>query len=557
MIKRSSMALCFLLFSPSLCLHAQTRTPVKIRVYIIGVVDFQIQELNVPGLKDAVTLECNDIEGYFNDRFGANVEVKKHCTSEETTRESIRRYLSVDLRNGGADDLNFVFLMSHGMPINYRNQFLSTDVDIITSDTKKGDEEFTSISAATELLPWLQKLSTRSTTILFLDVCYAGNAENLSTKLAGSLQDIFGIKNLVVASSLAKDKSYQAAFTAAVMGIIRGNECVPAQDLDRKIAATVQGFTAAKLNGTEGLPDVIVPYVGSLCLGNMGEDGKLLFVYTGQEPKTTKYRIAGAASNSVEGPTYIQNPFFTRRENSDKYTLYIQRTGELEKPVKTIDLTATDFDVAWVDGNVNYKGAAEFLQKAAVISQFNANSAVTSATLRLGAAGLYRAHNDIANYKRVLNSVPADVRNLLIAPKVFAAAFHDDAVQKLLQAPGADPTKLASQLALIGDFKNAATVAKVAVEKQTDIASKQKAQETEYLFLAASGNLGAAKNVRLQSDAAIGVSDPALVLAEKAATASNIANIKSVFQDLSSISAISRASGSIASGSVASATIPH
>ena len=541
MIPMRFIAFLFSLLSACLSLQAQTHKPAKIHVYIIGVVDFDIQTLNVKGLKDSITLECNDIEGYFKGRFGTNAEVKKYCTHQETTREALRRYLSIDLRNGGADDLNFVFLMSHGIPISYANQFLGTDLQIIASDTKQGDEEFTSISAATELLPWLQKLSTRSTTLVFLDVCYAGNAKNLSTKLAGQLQTIFGIKNLVIASSLASDKSFQASFTAAVMSIIRSSECVPAQDLGRKIADVVPQFTAATLTGSQGFPDVIIPYVGSLCLGNMGEDGKLLFVYTGQEPETTKYRIVGALSGSVEGPTYIQNPFFARRENSDKYTVYIERAGAAETPVKTVDLITTDFDVAWIDENTNYASAAEFLQKAAEITQVNGDSPETAARLRLGAAALYRVHNDLSSYSRVLDSIPEDVRNRLIAPNVLAAAFNDSAVQKVIQAQGADPAKVANQLALAGDFKNAAMAANIAVGEQLDNVSKQKAEETEYLFLGASGELEAAKNLREQHNLTIGTMHPVLYSSEQKATASGVSDFKTAFQNLSSLSAVTAA----------------
>jgi len=518
--------------------RAQSPPKPKIHVYIIGIGEFKyLEDLNEPGLRDAITFECNDIESYFHDRFGTNVDIKKHCAAEETSREQIRKYLSIDLPNQGSDNLNFVFLMSHGTPVSYANQFLGTDVQIITYDTTQSDQELTSISAATELLPWLQKLSSRSTTILFLDVCYAGNAENLSTQLAGRLQEMFGIKNLVIASSLAKDKSYQAAFTAAVMSVLRSDECVPAQDLDRRIADTIKGLTAAKLNGSEGFPDVIVPYVGSLCLGNMGEDGKLLFVYTGQEPKTTQYRIVGASSNSIEGPSYIQNPFFTRRENSDKYTVYIKRVGEVEQIVRTLDLTTSDFDIAWIDEETTYVGAAEFLQNAASIAQLNGSSPDTAALMRLGASAIYRSNGDSNGYQRTLNSVSIKLRNRFISPEVFAAAFHDASVKKLLNARENEAGRIANQLALSGDFKNAALAARIATARETDRAAKEKAEQKEYLLWGASGNVKEAKSVRQRATADIEKIFPFIYLAEQRAT-KGAGSVKAAFQNLSALGVV-------------------
>jgi outer membrane protein OmpA-like peptidoglycan-associated protein len=491
-----SILVILALFSSCLPGLTDTVKAPKIHVYIIGVVDLDIEPYNVTN--EAIRLECNILRDYFKGRFGDAADVKKYCTHDETTREAIRRYLAVDLHKEEGDDLNFVFFMSHGKAIDYANQFLHTDLQIIASDTKEKDVEFTSISAATELVPWLEKQNSHSTTLVFLDVCYGGKAKNLSTQLTGKMQELFGAKNLIIASSLANDKSYEAAFTETVLNIIKGKECVPEQSLKSRIADTISPNVGKTLTGTEGYPDMIIKYDGDFCLGDLGEGGKLLFVYTGQEPETTQYRIVRTSGNVREGPAHIRNPYFTRREDPGEYTIYVQRADGQETKFQTVDLNTQDFDVVWIDQNVGYKTAATFLTKTADDVLADANVPDTAGRLRLAAAGIYHRNNDLKSYERVMDLVPEDVKDRLIGKDVLAAAFDKRAVQKLVRGPGTDSVSLAGRLALAGDFKNAAMVANVAAAHEGDPATKKTIQEEAQLFLAASGKTNAAKVLREQ-----------------------------------------------------------
>lgn len=159
----------------------------------------------------------------------------------------------------------------------------------------------------------------------------------------------------------------------------------------------------------------------------------------------------------------------------------------------------------------------------------------------------------MASYTRIVDLIPADVKGRLIAPPVLAAAFNDAAVQQLLKAPGADPVSVASQLALAGDFRNAAKAANNAAASQKDSVAKMEIEETEYLFLGASGNLDAAKDLREQKNLTVSVGHPGLVASEQKASVTKASESVHTFKNLSALSAITEASKTSASAAAASA----
>jgi len=340
-------------------LSSAVRTPPdhrKVHVVIVAVPHFAISKYNSSDLAEAFITRCDNIGKYFTKTLGEeNVQIHPYCTEETTKRETLRRLFSLTIPSFSADTVTLVFIMSHGEAASFRNDYLSNDLELITSDTytsdeehdAKGERQFSSILFASELMSWLERAPSRSTILIFLDTCHAGAAASLGTSLRATLQSQFGLRFLVLGSSLSQDQSYSALFTKELLDLWQQNHCLDQGALPHQIYDKMK--TEAALKESEGLPRYVVEYNGPLCLGNFGKDRHLLFMYGGQgaQDRPYQYTIYDDSGKQIKADQ-MDFAFLPVPLDANKYVVAVKR-GEQFVGKWPVDLTRTEHQTVWLD----------------------------------------------------------------------------------------------------------------------------------------------------------------------------------------------------------------
>jgi len=261
--------------------------PRAIQVWIIGVPEFSIATYNSDTLKRSIEERCGEVETFFEKRLRGNVKVHSYCTKERTTKAAIQALFDYDIANLSAGTLTLVFMISHGEVAQFANPLQKTDVEFIASDTtatNPGDDKDpqrlkSSVLVGAYLLQQLSHWPAESTVLLFLDTCHSGAAASINSKVASALRQQFAVRGLVMASSMPGELSYRALFTSAILSKFQSQECLNQDTLPDEVQALIS--KEVNLDLDEGIPVIVEPYDGPLCLGNFGKDRRLLFLYGG------------------------------------------------------------------------------------------------------------------------------------------------------------------------------------------------------------------------------------------------------------------------------------
>lgn len=469
----------------------------KIQLVIVAVTQFDIKDYNNDVVKSAFEQRCIDIRKFFEDAMGRdNIQLHENCSPQNTTRESLRHLFSIDLPQFSANTLTLIFIMSHGEAVQFGNEFLSNDLELISSDTKtsdsendsKGEREFSSILFGSELMSWLQRAPAGSTVLVFLDTCHSGAAASLSTSLTQALQQQFGLRSLVLASALPQDNAYSALFTKELLELWgTQNGCLNQDTLQNDIYHKMT--QDAPLTGDEGIPSFVVRYNGPLCLGNFGKDRRLLFLYGGEEAitKPFQYQVSedlGTSQRTVISDqmqyTYLPIPL-----DAKKYIVNVKQRNQVigQWPV---DLTSTEAALIWFDRLAGPKDVGKFGEVMAATAEQNGSSRQEIAWLTQRTVAAYHAAGLDIDAKRLtaimrakgeLVSISDDIKNLAFKPTKTVRNTLRGANGTGGQGPQIiiagiegplDRVSVAEQLELLGDFKNAAAIFRDEAQVETD-----------------------------------------------------------------------------------------
>lgn len=487
------------------------RTPSRqVHVIVVGVTKFAIDNYNNDVLKLAFEERCNDIKSFFEDHLGSeNVSSHVFCTPETTTREVLRHFFSIEVPQFSAGTLTLIFLMSHGETATFDNAFLGNDLEFITSDTKASDpvsdtdrqRQFSSILLGSELLSWLQHVPAGSTILTFVDTCHAGAVASLSTSISQFVQQNFGLGSLVVASSLKGDVTYSAWFTKALLDVWAQDGCLDVDSLSDKIYTKMK--TLAPITGSEGIPSVPVRYNGPLCLGNFGQDHRLLFIYAGRDAEQKPYRYAVAESAPTGTHTVIEEKslsylYMPIPLDAKKYVVTVNRDPDVHQSFN-VDLTSVGHQLIWLDSSASAADVGNAGETLAQVAEINGSPTEEVAAIRQATVAIYRAAGMDTEAFHVLAQMQAKGEALPIAPEIQQVAFQPAAsVRQVVMTSHFNPIVAAEQLRALGDFQNAGDLLHTAADQEASGNNKVILAGQAYEALSAAGDTAGATAVAQQ-----------------------------------------------------------
>jgi hypothetical protein len=473
----------------------------KVHVVVVGVTKFAIPDYNNDVLTLAFQERCKDVQSFFEGHLGTeNVTVHSFCTPETTTRDALRHFFSIEVPQFSADTLTLIFIMSHGEEATFDNQFLSSDVEIITSDTKASDvvtdadkeRQFSSILFGSELLSWLQRAPAGSTILTFVDTCHSGAIASLSTSFSQALQQHFGLGSLVMASSLKGDSTYSASFTKALLDLWGKDSCLDVDTMSDGIYEEMK--TLAPITGTEGIPSIPVRYNGPLCLGNFGTDHHLLFIYAGQDAENNPYKYDVAESDAAGTRTVIdekplRSVYIPIPLDAKKYIVTVSRDPDLHQTFN-VDLTAVGHQMIWLDTSASPDDVGKAGEVLAQAGQAAGLPPAEIAGIRQSTVAIYRAAGKDADAVRVLSAMQSEGQAVPILAGIQNVAFQTiETVKQALESLHVSNIVAAKQLQTVGDFKNAGVLLHAAADQEPDKVKQAELANKAYVFLGAAGDI--------------------------------------------------------------------
>jgi hypothetical protein len=482
----------------------------QVQVVIVAVPHFEIQSYNSDGLVAALQDRCTEIQNYFTRLFGKdNVKLHPFCTEEDTKREKLRHLFSVELPEFSANTLTFVFIMSHGEPVAFKNGLVDSDVEIIASDSVTSDEDFdskkerqfSSILLGSELLTWMELAPPGSTILTFVDTCHSGAvAANLSTALSEFLaQKKFGLRSLVMTSSLAQQDSYDALFTKELLEMWGQKGCINQSTFGSDMYQRLK--INAPLKEGEWVPAIPIQYEGPLCLGNFGEDRKLLFIYAGQSAEQDPFRydiseVSGTSTRKIVDDGLLESVYLPVPLDAKQYELTLRRGSIHMKPF-TVDLIANASQLVWLDEHSKAQTVAKGSEIMAKTAEFNGSPESEVARLLQQTSAAYRSLGQTEDARRIDKEITArgdlpDIDAIVHELAFLSSKFVAKAVSS---SPKHEPsTKLAYQFQQLGDFNNAGALYAHAASDAPDPPTKNKFATEAYFSYLGAGNASAAQN---------------------------------------------------------------
>jgi len=444
----------------------EAETPKHIQVVIIGIPEFSIDKYQSKILSTQITQRCIDVQKFFRATFKNQVDFHVRCRKSNTTRESLRTLFQGELPTFAADNLTLIFIMTHGEIDDSRhNNFVSPDLTLVMSDSIHPDEKawrLSTISVGADLMTWLEDVPEGSTILTFLDTCHAGAAANLSTRIQGSLAQMFGLRMLVLASSLAQEKAYGASFTKALLQQWSSSKvCLTDAHFGEDITARIVKIIGTdSLSPYEGVPQPVVRFNGDLCLPfSKLQAGKtrLLLIYSGVSPVPTSFSVRQTDTDvEVSKGTLIDNPVQLLRLLPGTYNVLVKAEGS--SPVTTpVDLTTEEPGMVFVRDLRHPKVVAAAYKAAADGAESIGLPATEVAGLRKRAIAINLANHDPGAAALIQadlrKSGDEDVRLQALHGIAFKSISD---LQSYIVEAGSSKEVIGRRLILTGDFDNAA-----------------------------------------------------------------------------------------------------
>jgi hypothetical protein len=342
----SVASLCGLLLSSNgLC---QATPQKKLEVVILAVTQFKDHRWDNPLLEQSIKNSEKDLKSYFREHFPhAELHVVDSEDPENTSLGSIVTFMQDDFPKFAEGNLTLFFVLSHGIPINQPNPIFGKDLLIATYETNK--TTYTgALSVAKQLFPAFAGLNTPGSTVfLFLDTCYSGAAQSLSDDLFEALAANYGLRMMVMASSLSDAQAYRATFTEALLDLWNkasrpspGSACTdPQQAPDQLRAFIVRRLKPQVLKPLEGKPVTPIPFRGKLCMESFGaESGLFVFFNARLDDVAATVLANGKSIDEISFPLALETnkvvPYLAPR---NQYTVdVVDNEGtRLFEPVST------------------------------------------------------------------------------------------------------------------------------------------------------------------------------------------------------------------------------
>ena len=327
--KWTLLILMFVLTNQVKCL-CQVLPQRKLQVVIVAVTQFDDKHWENPTLELSIEKSANDLQQFFQTKFPpSQVEIHVLKSRDETTHDSIQHFLRGPFVNIASGSVTLFFVLSHGVPKSAPNPLFTQDLQIVTSDTSyaTGDRGF---SVSKDLFPEFVGLNEPGSIVLaFLDTCYSGAAHNLSMSLQKEQAQRFGLRIMMMASSLSETQSYRATFTEALIDLWKlptsGSSCTSEYQAPDKLRESIRRqLDPQPLGPTEGLPKVVVPYLGNLCLESFSADSGLV-VFFNRLPHEVAALIGGNANSPYSSVPMQQDDIIPYRLPRKIYTLDVVR----------------------------------------------------------------------------------------------------------------------------------------------------------------------------------------------------------------------------------------
>ena len=317
----------------------QIPTPKKLQVVILPISEFDDHGWDNAALQTSIDKSAKDLEEFFSKKFpDAIVHVLK---PNQTDSQSIRDFLRGDFAKFADGTVTLFFILSHGVPNPSPNTNYNQDLLIVTRDTDHAHPSNRAFSVATDLVPEFTKLKSGSIVLAFLDTCYSGAASNLSMHISTALAEDYGLRLMVMASSLSEAQSYKATFSEALLELWKrpsNNACTTPDLAPTELRQSIaRQLSPQKLGPIEGLPKVVIPYYGKLCLESFAADGGLIVFYSARKDTVAAIIKQNGQPVGDSIPIEFNNviPYKIPRRN---YALSIVRADGIQISEDNVDL---------------------------------------------------------------------------------------------------------------------------------------------------------------------------------------------------------------------------
>jgi hypothetical protein len=320
-------------------LQCQQPLQKKLQVVIIAVSQFDDTDWQNASLEISIKQSSQDIQKFFRENFPtAKLTVLE--THQQTTAKSIQEFFSPhgDFRKLANGTATVLFIISHGKPHTGPVPPLTNDLWVVGSETHPGDARERWVSVAKDVVQQIDDLEPGSVVFLFLDTCYSGSLQSLEMRVNADFAELYGIRMMVMASSLPKERSYRATFSEALIDRWKepstGEACTsPWQAPSSLRKYMIQRLEPPPLSLFEGNPQIVIPFFGDFCLESFDKDHGLLVLFNAST-ETLSALINGDRTAPLPVQTLQVVPHTLRR---DKYRLEVFASNTnaplMEKPL--------------------------------------------------------------------------------------------------------------------------------------------------------------------------------------------------------------------------------
>jgi hypothetical protein len=321
---------------------AQTPSEKKLQVVILAVSQFDDHRWDNAQLQASIDKSAKDLKDFFSEKFPhAQIHV---LDVAQTNSQGIRDFIRGDFAQFAEGTVTLFFVLSHGIPASSRNPSFSQDLLVVTRDTDHDHPQSRALSVALDLVPEFTKLKSPGSIVLaFLDTCYSGQSTNLTVRISSALAENYGLRLMVMASSLSEAQSYKATFSEALVELWRhssiGACTTPDLAPDELRKSIARQLRPQQLGPIEGLPKIVIPYYGKLCLESFSADSGLIVFYN-TLPNTVAAIIKQNGQPIDDSIPIDFNDVVPYKVSRQNYSLSILRPDGVKISEDNVDLSA-------------------------------------------------------------------------------------------------------------------------------------------------------------------------------------------------------------------------
>jgi hypothetical protein len=428
---RAPWVACWVLAVAALCGTAPAAAEERLRVAVIAVTEFDNGTLKDELLVDSIRTARDQLVRFFEKHYQLTPTVFK--TRDETTGDSLRRWLFGDLASDTSPAVHLVFVLTHGFvaPGN-RNQ---KQIFLATSDTDPGSYAGTAVRGD-EFLSAFKLMPNRSVVFLFLDACGAGAIDGDGLQRDLRYDPELAARIMILAASQADQLAYRARLIRSLVGIWESP--TPGCHHGR---ADIERFLTRSLLSIPGVaPDVtqtvrlVAPLAPEFCIEAFNYSQRVGFVFNGSERDV---RLTLDDGSGVEQDPIDLRPreLVTLLLRPRRYSLVAQTLGNGDGEVGGTEVSTMDLSDQPVAQHVFFSkdpvdAVATMVNAAGVLASrkaFPAEAEKRRTEAETQVQALERAAKDgaiktAARQREIEASLEADQRRIAVAEEEIAAA---------------------------------------------------------------------------------------------------------------------------------------